>query len=105
MNKEDGSGGWKRTGGGGGKDEKHPEAERVLVQQWLAYQRMSQDADAELDRFVRVKRSSLVRAMTKHLHSWADDGTPSPPLSLPCYLHTACLPLLHASLCLADPAS
>ena len=128
MLREGGAGGWKRAGGGGLKEERHVEAERALVLQWLRYRDQARsrpcclqkpepvalvaiptlvprdasrrpgcppspppcctegtrrgqarEVDAEVRRFVRTKQTRTLKAMTRHLRDWADDGLPRPP--------------------------
>ena len=74
MDKVMGFGGWKRTGGNGVKEERLEDAERLLVQQLIKYERMEKEEDEEVARYVRKRNSVRLREMTEHLREWTDNG-------------------------------
>jgi hypothetical protein len=74
MDKFKGFGGWRRKGGNGAQEERQEDAERMLVQQLMKYERMEQEEDVEVARYVQKRNARRLGEMTQHLHEWSDAG-------------------------------
>ena len=74
MDKLRGFGGWRRKNGNGVQEERQEDAERMLVQQLMKYERMEREEDAEVARYVQQRNARRLREMTQHLFEWSDAG-------------------------------